>query len=403
MQLSKEESIAIFPRPSNATGTNAVTPNTGRRTLPGRVKLALAVMLGILAGLVVSELALRLLWHNPYRLEFSDHVIKVRIHHPNTDHIFSRALVDPETPRGRLRTDARSYILPSFQHKEPDATIAFLGGSTTECSAVQEDLRFPALVSKLLDQHGLKVNTLNAAYAGNTLHDSLNVLLNHVVYDRPDIVVVMHASNDIGVLAAHGDYRSRTGQSVSPTDLAKWSLQLASSKLYLAGLLRHSATSSVIRPSDPGSDWRNDPSLGNSLSERMFRQRLKSFIHVALDFGIQPVLMTQPFSGSTNSLTPRWVDRVAQDRFNTLIRQVGQEEGVAVIDLVRHLQGRVPQWNKPMEIFYDAIHVTDKGSIVYAQYIVDRVLPLVNQLAKRTDQTGVPSHASEKLRAESGT
>lgn len=89
--------------------------------------------------------------------------------------------------------------------------------------------------------------------------------------------------------------------------------------------------------------------------------------------------MTQPFSGSTNSMTPNWIDVNEQDRFNTVIREVGVEESVSVIDLVRYLQEHVPEWNKPMEIFYDAIHVTDKGSILYAEHIATRLLPLINQ------------------------
>ena len=64
----------------------------------------------------------------------------------------------------------------------------------------------------LLAEQGLKVNTLNAGRSGNTLHDSLNILLNHVMDDRPDFVVLMEASNDIGVLVKDGNYRSRTGR-----------------------------------------------------------------------------------------------------------------------------------------------------------------------------------------------
>src|SRR5437867_8610086 len=96
-----------------------------------------------------------------------------------------------------------------------DATVAFLGGSTTECVAVQEDLRFPALVSVLLAQQGLKVNTLNAGRSGNALHDALNNLLNHVINDHPDFVVLMHVSNDIGYLrAGDKDFQSLIGHPV---------------------------------------------------------------------------------------------------------------------------------------------------------------------------------------------
>ncbi|MGE0277592.1 MAG: SGNH/GDSL hydrolase family protein [Nitrospiraceae bacterium] len=345
------------------------------------MRIIITLMLSVLGTLLISELALRLFWHNPYRFESPDHMVKLLVHHPNTDHFFNRALVNPEQPRGRLRTDARSYILPSYQYRDPDVTIAFLGGSTTECSAVLEDLRFPALVSKLLAQRGLKVNTLNAARSGNTVHDSLNVLLNHVSHDRPDIVVLMEASNDVGVLLNHGGYQSRTGHPVRIMDLGKWMMQIASSDLYLAGLLRHGATfEGSPRPLDPRSDWGNQARLSSSNTSTVpFRQRLKSFVHLSRDFGIHPILMTQPFSGSTNSMTPNWIDVNEQDRFNTVIREVGVEESVSVIDLVRYLQEHVPEWNKPMEIFYDAIHVTDKGSILYAEHIATRLLPLINQ------------------------
>lgn len=227
--------------------------------------IASTILLAILGSLVISEVVLRFLWHNPYRFELPDHVLNIRMHHPNTNQIFSRNLVNPDQPYGQLRTDNRSYIIPAFQFKDPDATIAFLGGSTTECSAVQEYLRFPALVSKLLADHELKVNTLNVARSGNTLHDSINVFFNHVVQDRPDFAILMHASNDIGVLATEGDYRSRIGKPVTAEDLSKWVLQMISTRLYLGALLRQGLTSSVIRPSDPRLDWRNDPSAGRNL------------------------------------------------------------------------------------------------------------------------------------------
>lgn len=150
----------------------------------------------------------------------------------------------------RLCTDARSYIVPFFQYRDPDATVTFLGGSTTECEALKENFRFPAMVSVLLAERGLKVNTLNEARSGNSLHDSLNIFLNHLVYDEPDNVVLMHAANDIGVFARNEDYVSRSGHPVSIKDLGKWSLQMASCSLYLAALVRHSATSSVFRSWD---------------------------------------------------------------------------------------------------------------------------------------------------------
>jgi hypothetical protein len=235
-------------------------------------------------------------------------------------------------------------------------------------------------VSTLLAEHGRKVNILNAARSGNTLHDSLNILLNHVVDDEPDIVVLMHASNDVGILAGDGHYRTRMGHPASLSDLGKWSFQMASSNVYLAALVRNVVTTGAVLPADASTDWRHDATIVHKLNKQRidaYRRRLKTFTHMSRAFGIKPVLMTEPFSGSTNSLTPNWLDATAQDLFNNIIREVGDEEGVLVIDLVSHIQ-KVRGWNEPMKVFYDAIHVTDEGSRLYAQHIAERLLPEIN-------------------------
>jgi len=320
---------------------------------------------------------LRLVWHNPHRHESPDHVLKVRMQHPRTDHIYSRARLDADDSRLRLRTDQRSYILPSFQFKDPDATVVFFGGSTTQCMAVREDLRFHALVSDALAKDGLEVNTLNIARSGNNVHDVLNVLLNHVVADQPDIAVLMEASNDIGTMRSEGSYQRSMGEPASLKSLAKWFTQIVSSRCYLMALVRVSAHEE-LRPKDAGTDWRQTQAPVDSAMVAMYRARLKSFVHICEDFGIVPVLMTQPYSRHRTSLTPAWLDHTAQDQFNDVIREVGQSEGVLVIDLVAHVR-EIPDWDQPNAIFYDAIHVTDRGSQVYADYIAPQLRPLVRR------------------------
>jgi lysophospholipase L1-like esterase len=339
----------------------------------------LIVVLSILVALGAVEIVLRIAWHNPYLHESPDHLVKLKTHHPNTSHSFSRALLGGGDERIRLRTDERSYILPSFQHDDPDAAIAFLGGSTTECLAVREELRFPALVSTLLSKDGLEVNTLNVARSGNNVHDCLNVLLNHVVVDRPDIAVLMEGSNDVGYLRHDGDYVRSMGHTASLKDLAVWFVQIASARSSIMGLVRKSANTTAFRPKDPATDWRQSAAPMEAAWADMYRQRLKAFVHICRDFGIVPVLMTQPFSDQKTSLTPAWLDATAQDQFNEIIREVGGAEDVPVIDLVRYLKEEVPRWNEPDTVFYDAIHVTDNGSRLYARHIADQLKPLISQ------------------------
>lgn len=334
----------------------------------------------VLAALLLGEIVLRVVWHNPYAGESPDHVLKLRVQHPNTDRVIDRGLLDMEPREIRMRTDARSYIMPSFQHADPDATVAFLGGSTTQGTMVREDLRFHHVVSELLRERGLRVNTLNAARSGNTLHDSLNVLMNHVVTDRPDIAVLMHATNDAYVVLVDPGYRSRMGHPVVPRDLARWTAQMLSSRTHWFGLLRKlSETRPAPRWVNPG---RNDP-RGDKPPIEPYEARLRAFVHLCRDFGIEPVLMTQPISTSTNRFTPDWADLGRQDLFNAVVRYVGDQEDVLVIDLVRHLHEEVPEWNEPGRIFWDGMHVNDEGSKVYGRFIARALAPLVEEVRER--------------------
>ena len=345
--------------------------------MPARLPVKLLILfLATFVALVAAELVVRLVWHNPYRHEAADHVLKVRMHHPSTDHVF-RTHIDSTEARVRLRTNQRSYIFPWSQFDHPDATVVFFGGSTTECLAVPEDTRFPALVSDLLAQDGLHVNTLNVARAGNNVHDAINVLINHVVTDQPDIAVLMEASNDIGVMRSAGGYGPSMGEPASLKLLAKWLVQITSSHSSLVGLVREAAIPDGLRPKDPATDWRQTAAPVDSADVRMYRSRLKAFVHICRDFDIVPVLMTQPYSRYRTALTPAWLDETAQDQFNDVIRAVGKSEGVLVIDLVAHLRADVTDWDQPNEIFYDAIHVTNRGSQVYAEYIALELRPLV--------------------------
>ena len=106
--------------------------------------------------------------------------------------------------------------MPSKIHDHPDLTIAFLGGSTTECIYVDEDNRFPYLAGRLLErQTHLKVNSYNAGRSGNNTLHCLNILLNKVVNLKPDIVVLMENINDLAILMYEKTYWN-TNPSRSP-------------------------------------------------------------------------------------------------------------------------------------------------------------------------------------------
>jgi lysophospholipase L1-like esterase len=339
-------------------------PNGAPGSASGRLLL---VLVSLAVSVVASELILRLAWRNPFRGERPELVVKLRMHHADRSLPIDRRDVYPDSPVSTIHTDARGYIMPGRRFDQPDATIAFLGGSTTECSAVTEELRFPALVSTLLEARALRVNTLNAGNSGNNTQDALNLLLNHVIFDRPDVAVLMEAANDIGVLAGEHSYqRSISAGSAAVRGL----LQVASSQLSLVGALRGWLTPSALR-ADPG-ERANIPRELARLPTAEYEKRLRAFAGICRAFGIEPVLMTQPAISIRTALTPEWLELKKQERFNNIVRAISAEEDVVLIDLARYI-GEVEGWDQPMRIFYDGIHVTDEGSRVYAEYIARRL------------------------------
>jgi len=346
------------------------------------------VALSLLVSTCAAELLLRVATDNPYANETTDYVVKIEAHHAFRDLRVDRSTVDPEHPYTRLRTNARSYIEPSAQYADPQATVAFFGGSTTQNAAVREELRFPALVSTLLAERGLRISTLNAGRNGISANDSINLLFNHVVFDEPDVAVMMHAFNDIGRLAGHGEYRPRVGGHLDASIVTRWLSQTLSKHSALFGALRGWATASQAA-APAGLKREGKPADSKPLPTHEYVARLESFIGICRAFDIVPVLMTQPVINVRTPLTPDWSDPKNQEIFNHLIREVGREQGVVVIDLVRYLFEEVEGWNEPMVVFYDGVHVTDHGSQVFARHIADRlaadVLPVV--IADRAERT----------------
>ena len=109
-------------------------------------KTILLLVCSTFFSFLTVELALRLFWSNPYAGSGADKILKLRVHHINISQIFDRSQIDKEHPTVLYRTNSRSYIEPAFRFDNPDLTIVFLGGSTTESIAVDEQNRFPFLV-----------------------------------------------------------------------------------------------------------------------------------------------------------------------------------------------------------------------------------------------------------------
>lgn len=347
-----------------------------------RAKLFIMII-SVSIVITAIEVILRVAWINPYKGTSADKILKLKLHNNNLNKTFNRSLVDKVVPEISFRTDDRGYIKPSFRFDDPDFTVVFMGGSTTECAAVQEKKRFPYLVSKYIEAKGLKVNTLNTARSGGTLHDSINMLFNYVVLDHCDMIVLMHAVNDIAVISKDKSYSSRMGHDISLIDIVRYSSQLMSVHSSLCGFLRQK----VRKPNFSPIDYPELKGEKCEIDSSPFISRIIIFIEMCRAFGIIPVLVTQPLNMNLrNELTPRWANESCQKLFNDRIRNVSKNKNVYLIDLSSFITKKAFDNLELKNIFYDGMHVTDYGSKIYAKYISNKVYNILNEKLLKAEQ-----------------
>ena len=338
------------------------------------IKRLIAISVATIFAFLIAEVFLRFTWDNPYKNASSSKIVELRMQSPSTHRIFDRSWLDKKIKKVSFRVDKNRFIQPSNQHSEPEKTIMFLGGSTTENSYVQESLRFPNYVSALFYEQGRKVNTINLGRSGSTLHDSINVFLNEAHKHKPDIVVIMHAVNDGGMLERYPMYQPRMAQKVNLSRIVKWLAQ-DTSKIYFVGLIRVALTNFLAKKHEQTDVLPHvlDENLNANINYEAFEQRLEIMVHIARSFNAKPILMTQPLSSQKNDLSPSWANMNRQSRLNQTIRLIGQENDVPIIDLSAYMRSIEGYADNLEDYFYDGVHVTDKGSIEYGKHIHNRL------------------------------
>ncbi|MBF0189323.1 MAG: SGNH/GDSL hydrolase family protein [Magnetococcales bacterium] len=304
-----------------------------------------------------------------------------------------------------IRSDEKGFIMPSRIHDQPERTLLFLGGSTTECFYVDEEKRFPYLTGRLLEKRtGKKINALNAAFGGNhTLH-SINILLNKGLPEKPDMAVMMHAINDLYILILEGsywnDHRSRSHLVPLNKQKDSWLKRLIREKIpHINAGTRILQT----RIKDTLDRWRgkeNTPWKGAAADEWInargrtydidnegilsaFRRNLETFITTARIHGVTPVLMTQAnrfkedpdrliaWLGATffSSYGITYEQHMEIYRaFNDEIRAVARDHQVVLVDLDREIPHE-------REMMYDFVHLNDAGSEQAAAVIAATLEP----------------------------
>ena len=301
----------------------------------------------------------------------------------------------------RVRTDSRGFMLPYNRYEKPDLSLVFLGGSTVACIYVDEESRFPYLVGNLLAQKtGKKITSINSGVGGNNSLHSLDILLNKIIPLRPDVVVMMHNINDLVALIYDRTYWSKNPTRAAIVNFSFYknltglkALTTLARDLYIPNLhaatriLSHKIFGKKVKEPDDEFAYIRGKKLTVDAAAILdeFKMNLNTFINLCRARRITPVLMTQfnryrpnpdpkvlkamqGFQSDSGIPVSEFIELYA--RFNQAVREVGQANGVLVIDLA----ALIPQDKQYM---YDVVHLNTRGSRLAAQLISERLQPLV--------------------------
>jgi lysophospholipase L1-like esterase len=301
-----------------------------------------------------------------------------------------------------LRIDKDGFIVPSKKYAHPDKTIVFLGGSTTECHYMGEDERFPYLTGVLLERElGIKLNSYNAARAGNNSLHSMDIFLNKIIPLKPDIVVVMHNINDLTTLLYEKSYWSLNQPRAVIFDMNQevlsnyWKIMRDKLVPHLAAAMRDfDWRLRLWLKSDKGSKEKADPDefahlRGQKLQVNpedmvaQFEMNLQTFINLCKARNITVVLMTMAnrLKENPDPIIHEALKKIDKghgisyqefkalfDKFNEAVRRKAAENGVLLIDLAKE----IPQ---ERAYLYDVVHYNGNGSKKAAEIIKDYLKP----------------------------
>jgi hypothetical protein len=376
--------------------------------------IALVLFVLLLAATYGTQKLLAYINHNHNLIVFTDRrYINLREIPPHVDTVIVPTDLAVRISDGlvqkpyRIRTDAHGFLLPYNHYAKPDLKLFFLGGSTVACIHVDEDQRYPYLVGQLLQEKtGKKIVSINAGVCGNNSLHSLDVLLNKIMPLKPNVVVMMHNINDLVTLIYDKTYWGHNPSRQPIIDFYFYknltglkALSTLARDMYIPDLhasirlLSHKIFGRKVKVQDDEFAQVRGKKLTVDAAAitAEFKNNLQTFINICRAWHLTPVLMTQfnrykshpdpkilaglqGFQSDSGIPVRKFID--LYDRFNQAILDVGQQNGVLVIDLA-HL---IPQDKKYM---YDMVHLNPRGSQLAAKVISQRLLPLVPQKSRK--------------------
>ncbi|MEO7424566.1 MAG: SGNH/GDSL hydrolase family protein [Fibrobacteria bacterium] len=305
------------------------------------------------------------------------------------------------------RADTNGFIGPFFQGDSADLTIAFQGGSTTECQAMEEKNRFPYLAARLLESNGASIRSFNAGVSGSYTIQAINILINKVLPLNPDISVYMENVNDFALLLYQKTYWGALRPQIVTNKRGPIREMISHLMKTLIPHLTFELNNYLAAHAATVDDFAQargyHAAADTALVLEKYSKAIETYVAICQANGILPVLMTQgsrfteqpdPFiSKVTAPMVKQGLSygemRYFHRAFNEQIRRIAAKHSIPMIDL----EAAIPQSNRYL---YDLVHMNDSGSILAGKCIRKTLQPIVDSMInarKKLPSAPIYSHS----------
>lgn len=268
-------------------------------------------------------------------------------------------------------------------------TILTVGGSTTHSARQGDGLDWSSHVRNALDERFENTWLNNAGLEGHSTFGHLYLMEQFLVDLKPNMVMFLIGLNDRGRDSERKfDFHHRPGhQSIGQRIVAKSELlstvlvvwrQIRAKRLGLLHFEFEMATRSIVAPGNEDVDATLAEHRAKYLEP--YRQRVLDLVRICRETDIEPVLITQPTLHGYGIDPTTGLDIGTRDSgdhsaglegqvldlYNGVVRDIGRNEGVFVIDLSEEL---------PLDsaLFYDWVHYTNGGAEEVGRIVASRL------------------------------
>ncbi|MGB9293148.1 MAG: SGNH/GDSL hydrolase family protein [Desulfobaccales bacterium] len=356
-------------------------------------KNTILFFLGLLVALAMVEVVLRI--YNPLGFTMRGNKILLPVNRTQIIHNLQGGRLD------ELVINKKNSI--GFRGEGPPAdfkawlTIVTVGGSTTECLAINEEKSWPHLVQEKLKTHFSKLWLNNAGLGGHSTFGHIILMQDFLIKIKPKLVLFLVGINDLGRsdisnsdrnLWGFGFQKFETALMVGANHSGVISTLLNLYRFYFPAYTKLSEIDEIdirtLKPKEIAAA-KEEAIIAKDRQNYLpdYRLRLEKLIDLARQNRIDSVLITQPalYGKGVDDITGVRLDNIdvygatngqtgwrELELYNEVTRQVGKERDVLVIDLARELP-------KSSLYYYDLVHYSNEGCAKVSEIIFSHLLP----------------------------